>query len=55
MEVLETRKDFLFFVSKQAAIVIPKSALPTAEELRQLRRIVEQSPCEKVTLRSSAT
>lgn len=53
VDVLETRSDFLFYLSSQAAIVIPKSALPTSEELQHLRQIIEASPCEKVTLRSS--
>lgn len=40
VEVLETKKDFLFFVSKQSVYLVPKAAIPSPDERQRLRRLV---------------
>jgi YcxB-like protein len=50
IEVLETKRDFLLFISNQAAFMLPKDALPTPEERRRLRRLIKDNACDRVSL-----
>ncbi|MCI0380459.1 MAG: YcxB family protein [Gemmataceae bacterium] len=42
LRIVETRKDFLFFVSKNAALFLPKRVLSRADELEELRQILRK-------------
>ncbi|MCI0642667.1 MAG: YcxB family protein [Gemmataceae bacterium] len=42
LRIVETRKDFLFFVSKNAALFLPKRVLSRANELDELRQILHK-------------
>jgi hypothetical protein len=50
IEVLETKKDFLFFPSKQAVFPVPKAAIPSPEEQQRLRRLVIACAGERAKL-----
>ncbi|HEV3446903.1 MAG TPA: YcxB family protein, partial [Gemmataceae bacterium] len=40
VQVLETKSDFIFFCSKQSAVVLPKATIPAPEQCRRLRSLV---------------
>jgi hypothetical protein len=52
VEVLETKKDFLFFLSKQSAYAIPKTAIPSPDDRRRLRRLVLDNAGDRAKLQA---
>jgi hypothetical protein len=54
LEIVETKKDFLFYLSKQSACLVPKEALFSLDEIRKLRRIVLASAGDRVKLQASS-
>jgi hypothetical protein len=50
LAVLETDEDFIFYISKQTALQLPKTAIPSPEQQRLLRRIVMDGVGDRATL-----
>jgi hypothetical protein len=50
-EIVETKWDFMFFMSQRSAVLLPKAAIPSLEEQQRLRRIVTDAAGDRAKLR----
>lgn len=52
IEILETKKAYLFYYSWQSAFMLPKTAIPSPDDRQRLRRLVVANAGDRAKLRA---